>query len=143
MDFIKGFSAEQYAVALESWGWLDLAGKKPVRATLFGHVFLASDDGFWLLDPIEGTLTRRWDDVEHLQTGLADPEVQQELLTDLAAEALRRGLTPGPDEILDFIQPPVLGGPIDPENLEPTDFVVGVNLAGQIHAQTTHLAGTQ
>ena len=92
MDFIKGFSAEQYAGALESWGWLD------------------------------------------------SPAVQQELLIDLADAALQRGLAPGADEILDFTQSPVLGGPIDPGNLQVMDFVVGVNIAGQIHAQTTNLA---
>jgi len=140
MDFIKGFSAEQYAGALESWGWLDLAGKEPVTATLFGHVFLSADDGFWLLDPIAGSLTRRWNDVEHLQADLDRPEVQQELLIDLADAALQHGLAPGADEILDFTQPPVLGGAIDPGNLQVMDFVVGVNLAGQIHAQTTGLA---
>jgi hypothetical protein len=139
MNFIKGFSDEQYAGALESWTWLDLAGKEPVTATLFGHVFLSAEDGFWLLDPIAGSLTRRWDDVDHLQADLDRPEVQQELLIDLADAALQRGLAPGADEILDFTQSPVLGGAIDPNNLQVMDFVVGVNLAGQIHAQTTNL----
>ncbi len=120
-----------------------MAGKEPVTSTLFGHVFLSSDDGFWLLDPIAGSLTRRWNDVEHLRADLDSPEVQQELLIDLADTALRRGLSPGADEILDFTQSPVLGGPLDPGNLQVMDFVVGVNIAGQIHAQTTNLpAGT-
>jgi hypothetical protein len=33
----KSFTAEQYASALDSWGWLDLSGKTPVLASLFGH----------------------------------------------------------------------------------------------------------
>ena len=50
------------------------------------------------------------------------PAVQQELLIDLADAALQRGLAPGADEILDFTQSPVLGGPIDPGNLQVMDF---------------------
>ncbi|WP_328321430.1 DUF1851 domain-containing protein [Kribbella sp. NBC_00382] len=140
MDFIKSFTDEQYAGALERWAWLDLAGKRPIRATMFGHVFLAADDGFWLLDPIAGTLTHRWSDQEQLQTDLDRPEVQDELLIDLADAALRRGLVPGADQIVDFTTPPVLGGVIEPANLQVMDFVVAINLAGQIHAQTTGLA---
>jgi hypothetical protein len=33
MDFIKSFTDEQYAGALETWAWLDLAGKQPILAT--------------------------------------------------------------------------------------------------------------
>ncbi len=40
MEPIKRFTAEQYEQALESWSWLDLAGKSPRFTPLFGDLFL-------------------------------------------------------------------------------------------------------
>ncbi|WP_433650977.1 hypothetical protein ACQP2C_32125 [Micromonospora zamorensis] len=45
MELTKQFSEQQYARALESWAWLDLAGKAPRFTSLFGDVFLESADG--------------------------------------------------------------------------------------------------
>jgi hypothetical protein len=45
------------------------------------------------------------------------------------------GLAPGNDQVLSFKVPPVLGGELSTENLEVADFVVSVNVAGQIHDQ--------
>jgi hypothetical protein len=51
----------------------------------------------------------------------------------MAAE--RAGLVPGPDQVYDFRISPVLGGPIEVSNIGVIDFVVGVNIAGQLHDQ--------
>jgi hypothetical protein len=37
----------------------------------------------------------------------------------------------GPAEVYDFVQPPILGGSVAPDNLRPNDFVVAINIAGQ------------
>jgi hypothetical protein len=42
----RTFTPEQYAKALESWAWLDLAGKKPVFTSAFGDIFFSAADGF-------------------------------------------------------------------------------------------------
>jgi hypothetical protein len=47
MELTKQFGEEQYAAALESWSWLDLQGKTPRFASLFGNVFLEDADGAW------------------------------------------------------------------------------------------------
>jgi hypothetical protein len=57
----------------------------------------------------------------------------------LAQSADAAGLTPGEDQVLSFKVPPVLGGELATANLEVADFVVTVNLAGQIHGQVRSL----
>jgi len=57
------------------------------------------------------------------------------LRSALAASAIERGLVLDGDKIYDFTKPPVLGGAVDLGNLSMIDFVVGINIAGQIHDQ--------
>jgi hypothetical protein len=63
----------------------------------------------------------------------------QYLLLGLALGAEARGLVPGPREVYGFTQPPVLGGPVEVENVEVTDVVVSLNITGEIHAQVRDL----
>jgi hypothetical protein len=49
------------------------------------------------------------------------------------------GLVPGDGQVLSFNVPPVLGGALEPESLELTNFVVPVNIAGQIHQKVQTL----
>ena len=132
----KSFTPAQHAGALESWTWLDLAGKTPVLASLFGHVFLAADNGFWFLESIEGTLTRRWPTSEAVNAELDSEAGQDELLLGgLAVSANARGLVLDDNEVYDFTVPPILGAGFGPDNITKRDFVVALNLAGQLHGQ--------
>jgi hypothetical protein len=104
---------------------------------LFGDVFLRSEDGWWYLDTIEGSLTRLWESRESM-TGELDSDGGRDryLLTGLAAAASPRGdLTLGPDDVYDLVHPPVLGGDLALDNISVCDFVVAVNVAGQVHDQ--------
>jgi hypothetical protein len=51
----------------------------------------------------------------------------------MAAE--RAGLVTSADQVYDFTISPVFGGSIDASNVGVIDFVVGVNIAGQLHDQ--------
>lgn len=141
MELIRRFAPDRYAAALESWDWLaDLPGKQPRLSTAFGDLFLEGEEGFWFLDTVEGTLTHRWPNGAALQADINTPTVQAELLLpDLAAAATEAGIVPEKDQILAFKVPPILGGPITVANLEPSDFVVSLNIAGQIHRQVKDL----
>jgi hypothetical protein len=140
MEAIRRFTDEQFLDALESWSWLDLAGKAPLCASPFGDVFLEDGSGVWWLDTLEGTLTRPWPDREAFATAVADETGQDRyLLVGLALAAEDRGLRPGPEEVYGFHVPPKLGGGFDPDNVEVIDFVLGVNVAGQIHRQLKDL----
>ncbi|WP_433087739.1 hypothetical protein ACQP1P_17560 [Dactylosporangium sp. CA-052675] len=136
MQLIKAFPPERFAGALDSWRWAGVEGKTPAFASLFGDVFLRGADGIWRLDTIGGTIEQRWPSMEALSAELNTAEGQERyLLAGLAAEMARRGLTPQDDQVYDFTHPPALGGAIEPDNVDVIDFVVGVNLAGQLHDQ--------
>lgn len=142
MDVIRRFPSDSYTKALESWRWMNqLASMTPALATPFGDVFMQDCDGsFCFLDTLNGKLVPTWPDAASLQAAINTREVQDEyLMLGLAHAASSVGLEPGPDQILSFKVPPVLGGELSVENLEVADFVVAVNVAGQIHGQVTSL----
>lgn len=140
VELTRRFTAEQFAAGLESWGWLGLDDKVPVFASPFGDVFLESGDGIWWLDTLQGELSCAWPDPAALEADLRTEEGQDQfLLAGLAMAAESRGLVPGADQIYGFTHPPVLGGALDVANVEVIDFVVSLNIAGQIHDQVRDL----
>ncbi len=140
MELTRRFTAEQFGAALGSWGWVGLDGKAPVFASPFGDVFLESAEGIWWLDTIQGELTCAWPDPAALEEDLRTEEGQNQfLLAWLAMAAEDRGLMPGADQVYGFVVPPVLSGELAVENVEVIDFVVSLNLAGQIHEQIRDL----
>lgn len=140
MDLTRAFSSEQYERALESWSFISLADKAPVFASLFGDVIFEAPGGFWWLDTLEGTLSNPWREADELRAALDTPEGQdQYLLAGLAMAAHDCGLVLGDDQVYAFEKPPILGGTFDVENITMMDFVVAVNLAGQLHEQVRDL----
>jgi hypothetical protein len=136
MELLRTFDADRYEQALESWAWIDLEGKRPLFASPFGDVFLLAEDGVWVLDTLEGSLTHRWDSPDAMQADLETPTGQDRyLLASLGRQAEARGLVPAPTEVYDFTVPPILGGPLEVDNVVTSDFVVVVNIAGQLHEQ--------
>ena len=139
-DLTRTWSEEQYASALESWDFALRAATEPLQAkftSAFGSVFFASPSGaIWLLDILDGSLTRRWSDREALDSELASAEGPDSVLMSTFVQmAERAGIVPGANQILDFTVAPALGGSFDVANIQCIDFVVGVNIAGQLHRQ--------
>ncbi|MGC5021810.1 T6SS immunity protein Tdi1 domain-containing protein [Micromonospora sp. DT47] len=140
VDLIRNFTEEQLRRGLESWEWIGVSAKTPLFTSPFGDVIFRADDGFWWLDTLEGSLTRPWTTGEALKADLNTTEGQDRyLLAGLGLGAERRGLTPTPSQVYGFKIPPILGGKVDMENVEVIDFVVGLNIAGQIHEQVQAL----
>ncbi|MGN0064439.1 MAG: T6SS immunity protein Tdi1 domain-containing protein [Nocardioides sp.] len=138
MDLIRQFSDEQYAAALESWQWCEpIASLTPRITNAFGDVFLSDDRGaYWFLDTMTGELYRGWDDLDALQAVVDSAEGEDELLMVSATQAATEaGLYPYGDQVLSFKVPPVLGGEMEADNLEVADFVMALNVLGQIHEQ--------
>lgn len=141
MLLTKTLSAETYRRALADWAWLHLEGKRPFLASQFGDVFLEDGTGIWMLDLVEGSLSRVFSDRQQMAAVLNTEEGQdRHLLAGLALAAERLGLVPGPDQVLAWKVPPVLGGPTGIENLELMDFEVYLSVQGQIHRQVKDLA---
>ncbi len=138
MELTKQFSDDQYAVALESWSWLDLHGKTPRFASLFGNIFLEDEQGtWWFLDTFEGELVPTWASRAELIAELETEEGQdQHLLGALAmAASHRRGLSLNDDEVYAYVPPPVITGSFDVDQIQVFKFSVAVNVAGQLHRQ--------
>jgi hypothetical protein len=91
-------------------------------------------------DQLEGTLTREWESRAELGAAL-DTEAGHDryLLGALAIAAHDAGKLLGPGQVYDFIPPPILGGPIVVDSISVMDFVVSVDLTGQIHDQVRGL----
>ena len=142
MDVVRRFTSDAYAQALSSWTWLEgIDRMEPVLANAVGDVFLRDPDGsFWFLDTVEGSLVPTWPDAASLQAAVNTREVQEQyLLAHLVRDAAEAGMDPGPDQVLSFRLPPVLGGELSVDNVELADFAVSVNLAGQVHEQVRSL----
>jgi len=145
VDLIRNFSQDEFSRALESWDWIGIGDKSPLFTSPFGDVFFRAADGFWWLDTLEATLTRPWTTGEELKATLNIPEGQdQYLLAGLAASAERQGIVPNTGQVYGFKIPPVLSGATNLSNVEVIDFVVSLNLLGQLHKQVRDLPpGTQ
>lgn len=141
MLLTKTFTPEIYARALESWSWIGVENKVPVLASLFGDVFLQDRQGYWFLDSVEGTLTMVATTSAELHAQLDTTSEGQDrfLLGGLAMSAERLGILLQPNEVYDFKIPPVLGGKIGIDNIVKMDFVVSLNIAGQLHNQVRDL----
>lgn len=140
MEPIRRFPSALYTTALESWSFLDFAGKSPLFTSPFGDVFLQAENGFWFLDVLAGELRHQWSNEGELNAELNSRAGQNEyLMISLASQAESSGLQPDDGEVYSFRIPPVLGGATDVSNIEVTDFVVALDIAGQVHKQVLTL----
>ncbi|MCA4135314.1 T6SS immunity protein Tdi1 domain-containing protein [Arthrobacter sp. M4] len=140
MEPLRRFPLDLYAAALDSWSFLDFDGKSPVFTSPFGDVFFQASNGFWFLDVLGGELRHLWANQDELNAELNSRSGQDEyLMLGLASQAESSGLHPGEGEVYSFRVPPVLGGVTDIDNVEVSDFVVALDIAGQIHKQVLTL----
>ena len=97
------------------------------------------------LDLISGKLKHVADSVEEMQQLINTRENQVEwLMTEVFATLQAQGVYFGEGQCYSFIKPPVLGGQLEPDNIEVADIYTHVSLAGQIHRQVKDLpAGTK
>lgn len=138
VELTKRFEADRFARALESWAWLPLDGLTPRFASLFGNVFLEGGDGsWWFLDTFEGELLRPWNTHADLAADLDTEDGRDAfLMATLAIGAHhRRGLTLDDSQVYAYIPPPVVTGSFAVDEIQVFDFVVAINLAGQLHEQ--------
>lgn len=131
---------DKIARAIESWHWLDLESKQPILVTAFGDIFFTSDDGIWFLDTTEGALTKVCETRPELEAILGTEDGENHyLFAGFVERAQNDGMILSEGQCYDFKLNPVVGGAIAYENIEPRDFVVAVNLAGQLHEQVRNM----
>lgn len=136
MRFLE-FPPEKVQQALVSWHWLPVVGKQPFLVTVFG---IRDADGIHFLDTVRGILELVCEtDAELERIFATDEGAERFLLADLVADAEANGITLAPNECLNFKLDPIVGGGLNVANVEALDFVVAVNVAGQLHEQVKSL----
>jgi hypothetical protein len=136
METTRNFTPQQYADGLESWGFLKLKGMTPLFTSAFGDVFFTARNGVWFLDTVGGTLERICKREADLQKVLDSADGQDKyLMSGLVHAAETAGIFPAGDQVLDFTVLPALGGPFDVSNVGAMDFVVKLNITGQLLGQ--------
>lgn len=126
--------------ALDSWQWLPLTDKTVIRVTSFGDFFLQNSEGLWFLDTLEGSVSLICGSVAELDELLSTTEGQDHyLFGGLVERAVREGQMLGQDQCYNYMVSPLIGGSASYENIGVRNFVVAVNLAGQLHNQVRHV----
>ncbi|MCB1236348.1 MAG: DUF1851 domain-containing protein [Verrucomicrobiae bacterium] len=133
-------SREDIMRAIESWRWLPLESKEPIRVTKFGDIFFSGEDGIWFLDTLEGKLTKVCESRNELEAILRTEDGENHFFfAGFVERAEREGMRLNEGECYDFSINPVVGGKLEYENVEPRNFVVAVNIAGQLHEKVRNL----
>lgn len=145
MSYFIAPSEKTVKEALASWTWLDFKGNKPILVTAFGDVFFQADEGIWFLDTTDGKLTPVCRSREELNAILSTEEGRDcYLFAPLVDQAASQGQGLGPGQCYDFKIPPILGGAMEYANMAAADFMVALDIRGQIHDQVRALpAGTR
>ncbi len=141
MSYFINPLGDQLDQALESWGWLGIEGREPIRVSAFGGVFFVDPEGkVWFLDTLEGTFAAVFDSTEEMDQVLETEDGQDRfLLAGFVKRAEAEGMHLNPGECYDWKINPVVGGEVEFENIHTIDLVVAINVAGQLHDQTRHL----
>ena len=126
---------------MDSWRWLVGSTKQVILLTAVGDAFLQdSQDGtIHFLDTIAGEVQSIAESYDDLLSLLNDKNfVVNYFAVELFAD-LQQPQTLLTGQIYSYKQPPVLGGQIALDNIEPTDIDVHFTLLGQIHQQVKGL----
>jgi hypothetical protein len=103
--------------------------------TALGDVFVKAGDGrISFLDTYVGQLSEVAPANTEWTRVLQQPGNLDQWFDPSLVSALRqRGLTLGPEQCYSPIEPPIVGGKMEPENFEVTDWRVHVGLMGRIY----------
>lgn len=129
---------------LETWRWRVGADATPWLVTALGDVFVRAADGrISFLDTYVGELSEAAAANTDWTRALNSPGNLDQWFDPSLVSALRqRGLTLGPEQCYSPIEPLILGGKMEPENFEVTDWRVHVSLLGQMRQKMKGLPAT-
>jgi hypothetical protein len=126
---------------LQSWRWRIGADATAWLVTALGDVFVRADDGrISFLDTYVGQLCEAARANTEWTSALHSPGNLDRWFDPSLVGALRqRGLTLGPEQCYSAVEPLILGGKLEPENFEVTDWRVHVALTGRIYQRLKDL----
>ena len=120
---------------LEFWRWRIGSDAAPWLVTALGDVFVKAEGGrISFLDTYVGQLTEAAAANTDWTRALQNPGNLEQWFDPSLVSALRqRGLRLGPEQCYSPREPLLLGGRMEPENFEVTDWRVHVNLMGTMY----------
>lgn len=126
---------------LHSWRWRTGPDATPWLVTALGDVFVKAGDGrISFLDTYVGQLSEAARANTEWTSALHSPgNLDQWFDPNLVGALRERGLTLGPEQCYSPIEPLILGGKLEPENFEVTDWRLHVGLMGQIYQKLRDL----
>lgn len=126
---------------LGSWRWLAGVDSQPLLLTALGDLFVEyPSHEVAFLDSYDGVLSPVAPDRARWTEALGDVENLEAWFKPGLVGALRdRGLALSEGQCYSPVHPPILGGSMEPENFEVTDWRVHVGVMGQIHEQVKDL----
>jgi hypothetical protein len=127
---------------LVDWRWLIGPELQLWHVTKGGDALLRSpaDGSIHFLDTMAGAVHLIADDGAAFETAVAvQTNATDWLMPAVVDYQLSDGKRPGVNECLTNQHPPVLGGQLDPDNIETCSVLVHFSIAGQIHRQIKDL----
>ena len=99
-----------------------------------------NDGSIHFLNITDGEVEQIASRVTDFEEKLADPENLERWLNCLIVDGQAAlGMRPAADQCLSFVQPPILGGRIQPNNFEICDITVHLSISGQVLRQVKEL----
>ena len=126
---------------LSDWYWRVEGQFAPLLMTAFGDLFLRDPDGqVWFLDLVSGEFTVVANDTDEWAAMFDNPDTADEwLMPGLVYALIDEGMRLEAGTCYGYRIAPVLGGKIEPDNIEVTDLSVHFAVTGQIHEQVKDL----
>lgn len=127
---------------LDDWRWLVPEDVELVVITKAGDAFIRrlGDGAILRLNVVDGSVEQVCASLDEFQAAITDEQhVQRWFMPEIVQGQALLGMDPGENECLSFKHPPILGGQIDPDNIEVSDVAVHFSIAGQIHKQVKDL----
>jgi len=140
---IEGLSSQEL---LEDWAWLLQKPFTIIAMNNFADMFLRDEDGeIHFLELAVGEVTKVAGSAAEFQRLTANKNNQSKwFMLGLLTELERAGMTLENGQCFGFTKAPILGGAIEPSNIEIAPLGVYVSLMGQICQQVQKLpAGTK
>ena len=141
-DLTVNFDHLDGASLIEDWQWLVGESRYPILITALGDAFLqdSQDGSVHLLCVGVGGLERIADGLEQFRDLLSSRAfVQARFVPALIIQLRELGHVLEPGQLYGYRTPPVLGGSLEADNLEPTDIALHFSLLGQIMRQVRDL----
>lgn len=123
---------------LDDWEWL-LKGKfLPILVSASGDAFVQHvlNSQIWWLDTAGSEFTKVADSIEEFNTLLSSSEfVAESFAVQMVGDLIQSAKSLSKGQVYSLVQPWLLGGKYNLNNIEPTDIEVHFSITGQVAQQ--------